>query len=265
MRRVEADELWSLFDPDEVPAPARPVGRRVRRGLPGGRGGRPLRAPGQGPRPVRPDDAHAGADRQRLDDLQGRQQRQVQPDRRGGDMVHLSNLCTEITEVTNDAETAVCNLGSINLAKHRPRARAAAASSTGPRSADRAHRGAVPRPGHRPELLPQRAGRGVQPGLAAGRPRRDGPAGRLLRAAAAVRLARGAELSARISEEIYLTALEASAELAEEHGPHAAFAETRAARGELQPDLWDVEVTQRGPLGNAAHAGQRRPGCATRC
>ena len=62
--------------------PARPVGRGVRRGLPGGRGGRPLRAPGQGPRPVRQDDAHAGADRQRLDDVQGRQQRQVQPDRR---------------------------------------------------------------------------------------------------------------------------------------------------------------------------------------
>ena len=33
-------------------------------------------------------------------------------------MVHLSNLCTEITEVTTDAETAVCNLGSINLAQH---------------------------------------------------------------------------------------------------------------------------------------------------
>ena len=30
-------------------------------------------------------------------------------------VVHLSNLCTEILEVTSDAETAVCNLGSINL------------------------------------------------------------------------------------------------------------------------------------------------------
>ena len=32
--------------------------------------------------------------------------------------MHLSNLCTEIIEVTCDAETAVCNLGSINLAQH---------------------------------------------------------------------------------------------------------------------------------------------------
>ena len=53
------------------------------------------------------------------------------------------------------------------------------------------------------------------------------------------------ELSARISEEIYLTALEASADLAEEHGPHPSFSRTRAAKGDLQPDLWNVEVTQR--------------------
>jgi len=32
--------------------------------------------------------------------------------------VHSSNLCTEITLHTNDAEIAVCNLGSVNLAAH---------------------------------------------------------------------------------------------------------------------------------------------------
>lgn len=32
-----------------------------------------------------------------------------------GKVVHSSNLCTEILEVTNKEETAVCNLGSINL------------------------------------------------------------------------------------------------------------------------------------------------------
>ncbi len=35
-----------------------------------------------------------------------------------GNSVHLSNLCTEIIEVSSDTETAVCNLGSINLAAH---------------------------------------------------------------------------------------------------------------------------------------------------
>jgi len=33
-------------------------------------------------------------------------------------VVHSSNLCTEITLHTNDAEIAVCNLGSVNLAAH---------------------------------------------------------------------------------------------------------------------------------------------------
>ncbi len=33
-------------------------------------------------------------------------------------VVHSSNLCTEITLNTNDSEIAVCNLGSVNLARH---------------------------------------------------------------------------------------------------------------------------------------------------
>jgi ribonucleoside-diphosphate reductase alpha chain len=33
-------------------------------------------------------------------------------------VIHLSNLCTEILEVTSNDETAVCNLGSINLGNH---------------------------------------------------------------------------------------------------------------------------------------------------
>jgi len=33
-------------------------------------------------------------------------------------VVHLSNLCTEIIEVTSDNETAVCNLGSINAGRY---------------------------------------------------------------------------------------------------------------------------------------------------
>ena len=33
-------------------------------------------------------------------------------------VIHLSNLCTEILEVTSNSETAVCNLGSVNLGRH---------------------------------------------------------------------------------------------------------------------------------------------------
>src|SRR3546814_7099759 len=39
-------------------------------------------------------------------------------DLRPGNVIHLSNLCTEILEVTSAEETAVCNLGSINLSHH---------------------------------------------------------------------------------------------------------------------------------------------------
>ncbi|HCK10051.1 MAG TPA: hypothetical protein DHW45_09255, partial [Candidatus Latescibacteria bacterium] len=33
-------------------------------------------------------------------------------------VVHSSNLCTEILLNTSEDETAVCNLGSVNLAAH---------------------------------------------------------------------------------------------------------------------------------------------------
>ncbi len=90
-----------------------------RRYLAGGDGG-PLRDAGLGPHALQPDDAHSRADRQRLDDLQGPSNEKCnQTGTTSADgtpnVVHLSNLCTEILEVTNQSETAVCNLGSVNL------------------------------------------------------------------------------------------------------------------------------------------------------
>jgi ribonucleoside-diphosphate reductase alpha chain len=52
------------------------------------------------------------------------------------------------------------------------------------------------------------------------------------------------ELSTRVAEEIMLTALERSVELAREHGPHPAFGRTRAARGVLHPDHFDAQLRQ---------------------
>ena len=46
-----------------------------------------------------------------------------------GNVIHLSNLCTEILEVTSDGETAVCNLGSINLGRHVGAAAASTSTS----------------------------------------------------------------------------------------------------------------------------------------
>jgi ribonucleoside-diphosphate reductase alpha chain len=52
------------------------------------------------------------------------------------------------------------------------------------------------------------------------------------------------DLSTRIAEEIYLSALEVSAELAVTCGPHPEFERSRAFAGQLQPDLWGAAVTQ---------------------
>jgi ribonucleoside-diphosphate reductase alpha chain len=48
-------------------------------------------------------------------------------------------------------------------------------------------------------------------------------------------------ISQKIMEEIYFSALETSAELAQEEGAHETFNETRASLGVLQCDLWDHE------------------------
>ena len=54
------------------------------------------------------------------------------------------------------------------------------------------------------------------------------------------------QLSTTIQEEIYFTALKTSCRLARELGPHANFAETRAADGQLQFDLWGIKPSKAG-------------------
>jgi ribonucleoside-diphosphate reductase alpha chain len=165
-----------------------------------------------------------------------------------GNVVHLSNLCTEITEVCNDAETAVCNLGSINLARHLTSTADDDIVDVDWAKLRETVRTAVP-------FLDRVIDLGYYPSpqAAASNPRWR-PIGLgimgLQDVFFAIRLPfdsdRARELSARISEEIYLTALEASADLAERHGPHPAFGQTRAAAGLLQHDLWGVTGTQAG-------------------
>jgi ribonucleoside-diphosphate reductase alpha chain len=53
------------------------------------------------------------------------------------------------------------------------------------------------------------------------------------------------ELSSRIQEEIYYHAVASSCDLAKESGSHRSFAETKAAAGVLQPDLWGVEPREK--------------------
>ncbi|BFO15181.1 hypothetical protein SHKM778_15690 [Streptomyces sp. KM77-8] len=115
MRRVNADAPWSLFSPADVPelvdlwggkfdaayraAEAKGLARKT---LPArelyGRMMRTL--------------AQTGNGWMTFKDAANRTANQTATP---GHVVHSSNLCTEILEVTDDGETAVCNLGSVNL------------------------------------------------------------------------------------------------------------------------------------------------------
>jgi ribonucleoside-diphosphate reductase alpha chain len=245
MRRVEADEMWSLIDPDQVPELPDLWGEAFDEAY------RAAEAEGRYVRQVRARDLYAkmmrtlaqtGNGWMTFKDACNAKCNQVgQP----GTVVHLSNLCTEITEVTTDAETAVCNLGSVNLARHLT------ASPGGTPGVDWGKlrdtvRTAVPFLDRVIDLTfyPSDQAAASNPRW---RPVGLGVMG-LQDVFFALRLpfdsAQAGELSARIAEEIYLTALEVSADLAAEHGPHPAFAQTRAAAGQLQPDLWGAAGTQ---------------------
>ena len=233
MRRVDADAEWSLFSPVDVPeltdlwgaefdaayraaearglaqrrVPARQLYARMMRTL-----------------------AQTGNGWMTFKDAANRTANQTA---RPGNVVHSSNLCTEILEVTDDGQTAVCNLGSVNLAAHlgedgRPDwERLDATVRTAVLFLDRV----VDINFYPTEQAENSNSRWRPVGLGVmglqdvffrlGLPF-DSPAAR--------------ELSTRIAERVMLAAYETSAELAERHGPHEGWADTRTARGVLHPD-----------------------------
>ncbi|WP_436497597.1 ribonucleoside-diphosphate reductase subunit alpha [Actinokineospora sp. HUAS TT18] len=241
MRRVEADADWSLFDPDEVPELPDLWGdafdRAYRAAEEAGRAVRTVKARDLYGRMVRTL-AQTGNGWMTFKDTANRTCNQTaEPD----NVVHLSNLCTEIIEVTSDTETAVCNLGSVNLGAHlgesgeldwdRLRATVRTAVTFLDRVIDINYYPTEQAARSNPRWRPVGLGvMGLQDVFFRLRLPFDSPAAK--------------ELSTRIAEEIYLTALETSAALAAAAGAHPAFAQTRAARGDLQPDLWGVTPTQ---------------------
>lgn len=255
MERVEKDWQWSLFDPKRVPeltdtygeefravyeqaeadghyetqVPARQLYTRMMRTL-----------------------AETGNGWMTFKDASNAKCNQTGP---GSDsdvncrdrVVHLSNLCTEIIEVTSDAETAVCNLGSVNLGAFVSRAAAASNGST-PAGFDLERLGEVVR------LVIGFLDRVIDINYyptdeSAASNRRWRPVGLGLmglqdvffKLGLAFDSAEARNLSRRISEEIYFNALWASTELAEADGAHPGFDDTRAAAGDLQFDLWGAE------------------------
>ncbi|NXY93939.1 ribonucleoside-diphosphate reductase subunit alpha [Streptomyces sp. BR123] len=241
MRRVNSDGEWSLFSPADVPELVDLYGDEfdaayvkaeqaglAKKTMPArelyGRMMRTLAQTGQGWMTFK-DASNRTANQTALP----------------GTVVHSSNLCTEIIEVTNDGETAVCNLGSVNLG-------AFVLAETGEMDWERLDetvRTAV-------TFLDRVVDINFYPTEEAGRsngkwrPVGLGAMG-LQDVFFKLRLpfdsAAAKALSTKIAERIMLAAYEASADLAEKHGTLPAWEQTRTAQGVLHPDHYGVELT----------------------
>ncbi|MFI5841423.1 ribonucleoside-diphosphate reductase subunit alpha [Catenuloplanes sp. NPDC051500] len=239
MRRVEADGDWSLIDPNQVPELPDLWGDDFDRAY------RAAEAAGKVTKTVKARDlygrmmrtlAQTGNGWMTFKDASNRLANQtLLPE----NTVHLSNLCTEIIEVSSDDETAVCNLGSVNLGAHvtggtldweRLRETVRTAVVFLDRVIDINYYPTPQAAASNPRWRPIGLGvMGLQDVFFRLRLPFDSAAAR--------------ELSTRIAEEIYLTALETSAGLAERFGPHPSFDATRMSKGQLQQDLWGIEGT----------------------
>lgn len=238
MERVEQDGQWSLFDPKRVPNLPDLFGEAFR--------GAYLAAEDAGlaARVVKARDLYVRMLRTLAQTGNGwitfkdKSNLACNQTARPGRTVHLSNLCTEILEVTSGEETAVCNLGSINLARHVSVdgsfdfAKLAVTVGLAVRHLDAVidlnyypvEQAKISNLGWRPVGL---GVMGLQDVFFQLELPFDSPEARAL--------------SQRISETIYFHALQASVGLAKDFGRHPLFDQTRTAAGELQFDAWGVK------------------------
>lgn len=239
MKRVEADEVWSLFDPNDTPdlvdlygpefekaylayeeegmakasMPARKIYTKMMKTL-----------------------AQTGNGWMTFKDASNLKSNQTgKPE----NVIHLSNLCTEILEVTNNDETAVCNLGSVHLGNYIENdkfnfTKLADNVKTAVKYLDRV----IDINFYPIDSAAQSNSKWRPIGLGA-----MGLQNVFFKLGLPFDSDEARQLSRKIAEEIYYSAISASLELAKADGPHTNFADTRAAQGMLQPDLWGVETS----------------------
>jgi ribonucleoside-diphosphate reductase alpha chain len=239
MRRVETDGDWSLFDPKVVPHLVGSWGATFDAAY--------FKAESEGlaVKTVKARELYARMMRTLAqtgngwmtfkDRCNATSNQTAHPD----NVIHLSNLCTEILEVSSASETAVCNLGSVNLARHVVRAadgssafdfeQLASTVRTAVRQLNRViDLNFYPIDTARTANMKWRpVGLGVM-----------GLQDVFFKLRLPFDSTEALALSTRIAEEIYFHALGMSTELAQQEGPHPGFAESRAANGELQFDYW---------------------------
>ena len=252
MRRVENDGEWSLFDPKVVPHFVDSWGEAFDAAY------RKAEANGLAVKTVKARELYARMMRTLAqtgngwmtfkDRCNATSNQTAKPE----NVIHLSNLCTEILEVSSATETAVCNLGSVNLARHVVRAadgshafdfdQLAATVRTAVRQLNRViDLNYYPIDTARTANMKWRpVGLGVM-----------GLQDVFFKLRLPFDSAEALALSTRIAEEIYFHALSQSCEMAETDGAHPGFAESRAANGELQFDHWPSAMPHDGARWNA--------------
>jgi ribonucleoside-diphosphate reductase alpha chain len=236
MRRVENDESWSLFDPADVPELSELFGDEFDAAY------AQAEARGVAKKVVRAtylyeqmmlNIAHTGNGWMTFKDKANRACNQTGMH---GNMVHLSGPCTEILEVTRHGDTAICNLGTINLARHVIDSgfdfqKLAHTVQVAVRQLDR-----VIDLNTYPVLTARETNLRWRPvGLGA-----MGLQDVFFKLSLPFDGFEARQLSTQIAEAIYYYALKTSMESAREFGAHEGFADTRAAQGELQFDAWGV-------------------------
>ncbi|CAM5463169.1 Ribonucleoside-diphosphate reductase OS=Streptomyces alboniger OX=132473 GN=CP975_23805 PE=3 SV=1 [Streptomyces alboniger] len=238
MRRVNADAQWSLFSPADVPELVDLWGEEFdaayRRAEANGLAKKTIPARDLYGRMMRTL-AQTGNGWMTFKDAANRTANQTAEP---GHVVHSSNLCTEILEVTDDGETAVCNLGSVNLGAFVRN------GDIDWERLDDTVRTAV-------TFLDRVVDINFYPTEQAGRsnakwrPVGLGAMG-LQDVFFQLRLPfdspEAKALSTRLAERVMLAAYEASADLAERNGPLPAWEKTRTAKGVLHPDHYDTDL-----------------------
>ena len=241
MRRVQEDGMWSLFDPKSTPGLTDLYGQEFEVAY------AKAEADQLFSRQVKARDLYARLMRTLAQTGNGwmtfkdSSNQKCNQTGASGEVVHLSNLCTEIIEVTSEEETAVCNLGSLNLSRYVADGeidyeKLAMNVRLAVRQLDRViDLNFYPIPSTK---VSNNRWRNIGLGLMG-----------LQDVFFMLHLPFDSEaaraISKKIQEEIYYAALNASCELAREKGSHPAFEQTRAAQGDLQFDLWGIEGTDK--------------------
>lgn len=236
MQRVESDGSWSLFDPQDVPDFPDIYGERFNAAY------LAAEKAGIAKKQIRARELYAammkclaqtGNGWMTFKDASNSKCNQVDDK---GHVVHLSNLCTEIIEVTSHKETAVCNLGSVNLSRY---------VSEGGIDYEKLARNVQTAVKYLDRVIDINF-YPIDPAASSNARWRPVGLGLMGLQDAFFKLnlpfdsAGAREISRKVQEEIYYNALKASCELAKTLGPHACFDDTRAAKGDLQFDLWNV-------------------------